>query len=118
MHHLDHAGNDDGKVLQAVIIGSPNVNPGYILVDNQSYPAIATDYEKTFQILKSLPVDLFLGAHGSYFDLEKKYAQRTLGGPNPFVDPAGYQAYVADREEAFRAELARQKGGREAPKSP
>ena len=28
--------------LHAVIIGSPNVNPGYILVGNKDYPAIAT----------------------------------------------------------------------------
>ena len=50
--------------LNAVIIGSPNVNPGYILVGNTDYPGIATDYERTFRFLKAQPVDLFLGAHG------------------------------------------------------
>lgn len=55
---------EKGKPLNAVIIGSPNVNPGYVLVGNKGYPSIATDYEKTFQTLKALPVDLFLGAHG------------------------------------------------------
>jgi hypothetical protein len=28
---------------------------------------------------------------------------------NPFVDPAGYHAYVDDREKAFRAEWEKQK---------
>jgi hypothetical protein len=52
--------------LDAVIIGSPNVNPGYTLVGNKDYPGIAADCETTFRTLKSLPVDLFPGAHGGY----------------------------------------------------
>jgi len=46
---------DRGKSLNVVIIGSPNVNPGYQLVANQDYPEIAADYAKTFRLLKSLP---------------------------------------------------------------
>src|SRR3954453_21769939 len=53
---------DGGRTLNAVIVGSPNVNPGYILVGNTKYPEIA-DYVKTFALLKTLPCDLFLGAH-------------------------------------------------------
>src|SRR6185312_1178030 len=64
---------DSGKTRDVVIVGSPNVNPGYKLVGNSLYPGIAEDYERTFQVLKSLPCDYFLGAHGSYFDLETKY---------------------------------------------
>lgn len=94
--------------LNAVIIGSPNVNPGYILVNNEDYPTIASDYEKTFRVLKSLPVDLFLGAHGGYYDMTKKYARIATGSASPFIDPEGYARYVADREQAFRTELAKQ----------
>ena len=106
--------SEAGKSYDVVIIGSPNVNPGYKLVGNAAYPKIADDYEQTFRVLKSLPVDYFLGAHGSYFDMEKKYAQWSgakLVARSPFIDRAGYQAYVADRERAFRAELARQRAG-------
>ena len=102
---------DGGKTLNVVIVGSPNVNPGYILVGNKKYPNIAQDYEKTFQVLKSLPVDVFLGAHGDYYGLPAKYAKLKPGAPNPFIDPDGYKAYVADREAAFRKELARQQAG-------
>ena len=101
--------DETGKVYNVVIVGSPNVNEGYKLVGNSSYPEIASDYERTFQVLKSLPVDIFLGAHGDYFDLNTKYARWKEGAVTPFVDPAGYRAYVADREEAFRRELAKQK---------
>src|SRR5262245_15354863 len=106
---------DGGKKLNAVIVGSPNVNPGYVLVGNKNYPTIATDYEKTFKVLSSLPVDLFLGAHGAYFGMKAKYETMKKGGANPFIDPAGYKAYVSEREAAFRKEWERQK---QSPPSP
>ena len=101
---------DGEKNRDVVIVGSPNVNPGYKLVGNSLYPRMAEDFERTFQVLKSLPCDYFLGAHGSYFDMETKYSQLKAGKTNAFIDPEGYKNYVADRERAFRTELAKQKG--------
>jgi metallo-beta-lactamase class B len=98
----------EGRKLHAVIIGSPNVNPGYLLVNNRDYPGIAADYERCFRVLKSLPVDLFLGAHGGYYGMTAKHARLGADDANPFLDPAGYHRYVADREQAFLTELARQ----------
>jgi metallo-beta-lactamase class B len=97
------------KTYQVVIVGSPNVNPGYKLVNNALYPQIAEDFERTFGVLKSLPCDFFLGAHGNYFDMETKYAQLKEGARNPFIDPDGYQKFVSQKEQDFRAELAKQK---------
>ena len=99
---------DGGKTLNVVFVGSPNVNPGYVLVGNKKYPGIAQDYDKTFQVLKSLPADVFLGAHGDYYGMPAKYAKLKPGSANPFIDPEGYKAYVANREAAFRKELAKQ----------
>jgi metallo-beta-lactamase class B len=92
-----------------VIVGSANVNPGYKLVNNAAYPRIARDYERTFQVLQSLSCNVFLGAHGSYYGMEEKFARMNQGRGNPFVDPEGYKSYVADRELAFRKELERQR---------
>ena len=93
---------DGDKKWNVVIIGSPNVNPGYQLITNRDYPEIAADFAKTFRLLKSLPCDIFLGAHGNYYGMEEKVA-RLQKDPktNPFVDPAGYQAYVENRYQAF-----------------
>ena len=94
---------DRGKPLNVVIIGSPNVHPGYQLVANQDYPEIAADYAKTFRLLKSLPCDIFLGAHGNYYGMEAKYARLQKDpNTNPFVDPEGYQAYVEERAKSFQ----------------
>jgi metallo-beta-lactamase class B len=101
--------HEDGKDYNVVIVGSPNVNPGYKLVNNAAYPQIASDYERTFRVLKSLPCDIFLGAHGSYYEMEAKFARLKPGGANPFVDPSGYAAYVVEREQAFRKELEKQR---------
>src|ERR1700722_883289 len=98
---------EGSESYDTVIVGSPNVNEGYNLVSNATYPQIASDYEKTFDVLRSLHCNVFLGAHGSYYDMESKYARMT-GGANPFIDPKGYENYVNEREHAFRAELARQ----------
>ena len=98
------------KTYNVVIVGSPNVNAGYRLVNNALYPQIASDYERMFRILKSLPCDVFLGAHGNYYGMEAKYARMKEGAANPFIDPEGYKNYVAEREQAFRTELAKQKG--------
>jgi len=97
-----------GKTYDVVIVGSPNVNPGYKLVNNAEYPQIAQDYEHAFAVWKTLPCDLFLGAHGAYYDMAAKYPKLNNGGENPFLDPAGYKAYIADRESAFQEELKKQ----------
>jgi metallo-beta-lactamase class B len=99
---------EGGRILRVVIVGSPNVNPGYKLVGNKAYPQIASDYKRGFAVLNRLPCDIFLGAHGSYFNLTDKYARWKNGDRDAFIDPAGYKAYIADREQAFARELQRQ----------
>ena len=100
--------NDGTKLRDVVIVGSPNVNPGYQLTGSTVYPRMREDFEKTFRVLNSLPVDYFLGAHGSYFDLEKKYPQLKAGNSSALIDPAGYKAYVKERDNAFRREFKKQ----------
>lgn len=103
------------RSLNAVIVGSWNVNPGFKLVDKPgqpaSYPGIASDYRHTFSILKALPCDIFLGAHGGYFHMLEKLSRRDSQGAVPesvWIDPEGYRAAVAEREQAFEAELMKQ----------
>jgi metallo-beta-lactamase class B len=101
---------DGGKTFDVVVIGSPNVNPGYRLVDNRDYPEIADDFARTFRMLGALPCDVFLGAHGGYYGMAAKYERvRKESGGNPFVDPEGYRAYVRQKEEADRRALAEQR---------
>jgi metallo-beta-lactamase class B len=102
-----------GRPLNVVIVGSWNVNPGWRLVDRPdqpaSYPGIAADYRRTFATLKALQCDIFLGAHGAYFAMLAKLDRIKAGAnENVWIDPSGYQAVVAEREQAFETELKRQ----------
>jgi metallo-beta-lactamase class B len=100
--------SEGGKTLHVVIIGSPNVNPGYKLMGNKEYPQIAADYLHAFEVLQSLPCDIFLGAHGGYFGMKEKYQRLKAGDQDAFIDPAGYQRYVQERKQAFETELKHQ----------
>ncbi len=95
---------DGGKMYDVVIVGSPNVNPGYKLVGNNEYPNIADDFARTFRVLKALKCDIFLGAHGEYYDMEAKY-KRLKPGANAFVDQEGYRAFVEQKEKAYQRAL-------------
>ena len=100
---------DGGKPYDVVIIGSASA-PGYKLVNNPKYPNIVEDYEQTFRVLKSLNCDVFLGPHGSFFDMKAKAAKLEQGAKtNPFIDPQGYRDYIEDAEKTFHEMLEKQR---------
>src|SRR6476620_2173706 len=100
---------ENGKPYNVLIVCSVGINAGYVLVNNKDYPSIADDYARSFKVLRTLPVDVFLGAHGDFYGLQAKYLNLQKGGANPFIDPAGFRAYLDDKEKAFTTELAAQK---------
>ena len=100
---------ENGRTYDVVIIGSVGVNPGFVLVGNKDYPQIADDYVKSFKVMRSLPVDVFLGAHGAFYGMTGKHKQLEKGGPNPFIDPEGFKTYVDRSEQAFLTMLEGQK---------
>ena len=105
-----------GQPRNVVIFGSASVL-SYRLVARPgrpaSYPGIAQDFEHTFQVLPTLPCDIFLGAHGSFFSMLDKLRRAQAGaGEAVWVDPAGYRAEIAQQEQAFRAALGRQRDQR------
>jgi len=94
--------NEEGKQYDVVFSTSVST-PGYTLVNNDKYPSIIDDYRRTFQILKSLPCDVFLGPHAEFFSMKEKKARMERGvKPNPFIDSAGYREYVAGGERDFQ----------------
>jgi metallo-beta-lactamase class B len=102
---------EDGKTYRALVECSLN---GQFLqyVDNKDYPEIAEDMRATYKKARTLPADVFLSSHASFYGLEAKYAKlqkRGPGDPNPFVDPQGYLAHVDEFEKTFEAALARQR---------
>jgi metallo-beta-lactamase class B len=73
-----------------------------------SYPGIVQDFQHTFAVLRALPCDVFLGAHGEYFDMLTKLKRYPQNGPRVFIDPAGYKDFVADAQKTFEQALTKQ----------
>jgi len=99
---------ENGKSYDVVIIGSFGTNPGFQLVNNADVPDIAGEFMRAFKVARSLPCDVPLGSHPAMYNLDEKYAKLAAGGPNPFIDPAGYTLEVDIAEAMFRAVLAEQ----------
>jgi metallo-beta-lactamase class B len=106
-------GEPSGTMRNIVIVGGVGFWSEYHFVATPghpvSYPGIAQDFEHTFSELRALPCDVFLGAHGSYFDMLTKLKRYSQAGSRVFIDPAGYKEFVADAQETFRKELSKQK---------
>jgi metallo-beta-lactamase class B len=102
-----HHGDRD---LLAVDICSVSLLPFMSFVEPESYPGIRADFEKSFVTLRRLPADIFLGSHGSFFDLERKRREslNAKDPAEPFVDRAGYLEYIDAMEKRFRSELAKE----------
>ncbi|MGZ4788057.1 MAG: subclass B3 metallo-beta-lactamase [Terriglobales bacterium] len=84
--------------------------PGYKLVNNPKYPNIVEDYRHTFTYLKTLPCDVFLAAHASFFHMaEKRAEQKRDPGHNTFIDPEEFRKFIDDSEREFEAQLQKQK---------
>ena len=105
---------DHGKSLHVVFVGSMSLLAGYRLTGRESYSGMTADYERSFRALRSLPCDVFLGAHGQFFNLtEKREALAHAPRQNPFNEPAGYRAYVHGAERAYQGALRRQEAASE-----
>jgi metallo-beta-lactamase class B len=106
---------NDG-VLRHVVFACSLSAPDYQLVNNRKYPGIANDYTQSIATMRALPCDIFLAAHPWEFELDRKRAALAAdpsGAANPFVDPAGYRAYIDRSEAALKERVAQQtKAGR------
>jgi metallo-beta-lactamase class B len=107
---------DAGKTRNVVIVGGWAWNPTVRLVTahgkTESYPGIERDFRHTFAVMKTYPCDVFLGAHGLYFDMLPKLARMPKEGDSVFVDPKGYQTALAEKEANFRKEVAAESAGK------
>jgi metallo-beta-lactamase class B len=101
------------QLRPVVIVGGWAPLPAYQLIDAPghpaSYPGIAEDFHRTFATLHALPCDIFLGAHGVYFDLLPKVERMKTEGPRVFIDPTGYQTAVDDAQHDYQLMYAKQK---------
>ncbi len=69
------------------------------------YAEQAADFERSFRVLRSLPVDIWVTCHARRWGRYRKFvASTTAKNPaDPFIDPDGYRAYIDTAEKEFRS---------------
>ena len=89
---------DGGRVLNVVSACSLKVLGG------MGYPEQRADMERSFRVLRSLPADIWVTSHGRLWGRYRKFTARdTARDPAaPFIDPAGYRAYIDSAQAHFR----------------
>ena len=100
----------DGKSLFLVMVGGTSINGGVKLLNNTRHPSIVEDYARTFRVLEELKPDMFVAQHPGMFRMEDKVRRMKAGEANPFIDPQGFEAFVAAGEQAYLAQLKREQG--------
>lgn len=72
-------------------------------------PAIEAEFDRTFEVLRSLPCDVPLGDHPAQYNMMAKHSRLKTGSPNPFVDAAGCWLEAEIQEAMLRAQVEMQK---------
>lgn len=94
----------DGESLTAGLFGGPGL---WTLMDEhrkeQGYPQNRQDFAESLRYLKTLDVDVWLGAHPGQSNTFDKFELLERGeGPNPFIDPDGWKQFISKIESNYR----------------
>lgn len=89
--------SDGGKDYDVLFLCGLTVSL-YKLTNNSQYPNIVEDAQSSIKKLQAMHVDVLLGAHGFWFDLEGKAARQKEGAPNPFIDPGDLQRHLSEMQ--------------------
>ncbi len=113
----DFAVEEQGRAYRVVSICSLSVLEGMVFEVDPTYPTIADDFRASFAALEAIPADVFLASHAGFFQMKGKRDRQqdgVEGDQNPFVDPAGYRAYITKARERFERMLATERAERAA----
>lgn len=96
------------RTLQVVHACDLPIAPKGVLADPERSPAIRSAFERRLNMLRALPVDIWLAPQGRTYGRFKKY-DASLHSENkvaPFIDREGYFKWLDDVETKYREVLA------------
>ncbi|MBI2186827.1 MAG: subclass B3 metallo-beta-lactamase [Acidobacteria bacterium] len=92
-----------------VVIACGGLQEDARLVNNTNYPEIADHFLQSIKKYKTMKPDVFLASHSWFFDLAGKYKRLGTSATNPYIDPAGFRAWVDTMEKNWNTLMAEQK---------
>ncbi len=98
-----------GRSFRAVSICSLSVLDGMRFAEPATYPGMAGDFERSFELLESLSCDVFLAAHAGFFKMKEKREKLAAGDALAFVDREGYLRYVERARQKFDEAVAKER---------
>jgi len=92
--------HEDGRVLNVVSACE------IVRLSTVQYAEQKADLEHSFEVLRSLPVDIWVTAHARKWGRYRKYQASVAaeGSIEPFIDPQGYRDYIDAAEAELRAD--------------
>ncbi|MEJ2171335.1 MAG: subclass B3 metallo-beta-lactamase [Woeseiaceae bacterium] len=107
---------ENGRDYEVVIYGGMSASGADRgrLIDNEDYPGIAEDFQRSFDYLRTLQCDVYLYPRATSIELDEKMRQRerSADGPNPFIDPEGCQHYINFYEQRYLKQLEEEQAAR------
>lgn len=104
---------ENGRSYLVVFVGGTSINQGVKLLGNTRHPGIVDDYARTFKVLRSLKADVLLAQHPGMYRMAEKLERLKAGAPqNPFIDPEGYQQFIADTERRYLEQLRQEQSAK------
>ncbi|MBH97452.1 MAG: subclass B3 metallo-beta-lactamase [Rhodospirillaceae bacterium] len=103
--------DDDGEIYSILIVNMGTINNGVSLLDMPGFPDIASAFESTYAAQKSLSrtIDVWVSSHSRHFDLHEKFSPGDTYDPSRFMDPEGYREKIRFYENAYLAQLQRER---------
>jgi metallo-beta-lactamase class B len=102
---------EDGGTRYTVLFPTGlDIDPGYRVAREPSYPGIGDNYLRTLRVLETLSPDIWLTPHNEAYDFAGKRARAAREGAAAWVDPRGYQRWLRERRETFQATVSRERG--------
>lgn len=99
---------EDGKTYLAGMFGGAGHNTlvkSFLTARNRD-PICRVEFLASIERLKKIPVEIFLGNHGGNNNTRGKLKARAEGDRYAFLDPDGWQAFLAEREACVRDLMA------------
>lgn len=98
---LSMVAEEDKQKYDVLILGGVRIAARPVL-GHPNYPNMAQDFASTFEKLQKMPVDIFLGGHGYWYDLGDKIKRMKHGeGYKAFIDPEGYRKAIDGWQQQF-----------------
>ena len=92
---------ENRKIYKVLIANMGTINPGKRMIINPTYPGVSEDFDYTYNNQKSIDIDIWVAAHKSQYDFNKKYQRGQPYNPEIFVDPEGFIDAIETLEIAY-----------------